>query len=243
MVHGFPGIRARLEALAAAVPRGSRVADVGSDHGRLPRLLVASGRTDWCVATEFAAGPTRRLRQGVNGTPEADRIEVRRGDGLEVLCSNDRIDVLVMSGMGGVKMLRILDPRRLDELHIERLVLQPQSAWAWLRANLDELGRSVEEEHLVRDRGRFYTVMCSRAGALPPAPMAGFELSEWREIGPCWFRDRETGAVDYWSERLERASGRLERAQGAGFASARAERELASRALRALIARVGRAAC
>ena len=121
MVHGFPGIRARLQALAAAVPRGSRVADVGSDHGHLPRLLVASGRTDWCVATEFAAGPTRRLRQGLNGTPEADRIEVRRGDGLEVLCRNDRIDVLVMSGMGGVKMLRILDPRRLDELHIERL--------------------------------------------------------------------------------------------------------------------------
>jgi len=159
MTGTFPRMHPRLLAVNEAIPVGSRVADIGSDHGRLPRLLVRSGRAAWCIATEYGAGPAQRLRAGITACPEADRIEIRHGDGLDPLRPDDRIDVLVLSGMGGPKMLSILDPVRLGALGVERLVLQPQSGRAGLRAGLAQRGWNVSAQRLVLDRGRFYTVV------------------------------------------------------------------------------------
>ncbi len=159
MTGTFPRVRPRLLAVTEAIPVGSRVADIGSDHGRLPRLLIRSGRAAWCIATEYRAGPTRRLRAGITACPEADRIEIRQGDGLDPLRPEDRIEVLVLSGMGGPKMLSILDPARLQALGVEWLVLQPQSGRVGLRAGLEQRGWNISAERLVRDRSRFYTIM------------------------------------------------------------------------------------
>jgi len=226
-----PAIRARLEAVATMIPHGSRVGDVGSDHGRLPRMLVASGRSSWCVATEHGDGPERRLRTNVEGSPEADRIEVRRGDGLDPLRPEDDLDVIVLSGMGGPVMLRILRSSRLAEVSPRLLVLQPQSGWAGLRAGLAELGRGVQAERLVEDRGRFYTVMLAGTTGTEDRPPAGFSPREWFDVGPSLARDGDPLAVAYWTRRLDRARRRLETAQGGGISVARSECDLAERAL------------
>jgi len=229
-----PRARPRLQAVADVVPRGSRVADIGSDHGRLPRLLVRGGHADWCIATEYGDGPASRLRAGVAACAEADRIEVRQGDGLDPLRPDDRIHGLVLSGMGGPTMLSILDAGRLRALGVTWLVLQPQSGWGGLRAGLEGRGWCVSKERLVRDRGRYYTIMRAGAGtALLQAP-EGFNKSEWYELGPCWFRDRDALALEYWAERSSRARARLRRAHGEGVRHARAAREFADRALAAL---------
>ncbi len=234
MSEPSPRGRPRLLAVTEAVTAGSRVADIGSDHGRLPRLLIRSGRASWCVATEYGGGPAGRLRTGVGDSPEADRIEVRQGDGLNPLRPEDRIDGLVLSGMGGATMLSILDARKLRMLGVGWLVLQPQSGWASLRSGLASRDWGVTDERLVRDRGRFYTVMRALPGAEAPPPQAGFDERDWYELGPCWFRDRDPTAIEYWAERSSRARARLRRARGAGVRPAREECELADRALAAL---------
>ena len=230
----FPRIGPRLLAVTEAIASGSRVADIGSDHGRLPRLLIRSGRAVACIATEFGAGPSARLRASVTACPEADRIEVRQGDGLDPLHSEDRIDGLVLSGMGAATMLSILDVSRLGALGVGWLVLQPQSGWAGLRVTLAEREWSITAERLVRDRGRFYTVMRAQAGATTPAPPQGISERDWFELGPCLYRDRDPAAIEYWTERSSRARARLRLARGEGIRHARGERELADRALAAL---------
>ena len=234
MDRGIGGARPRLLAVTEEIPAGSRVADIGSDHGRLPRLLIRSGRASWCLATEHGNGPAGRLRTGVTACPEADRIEIRQGNGLDPLRPEDRIDGLVLSGMGGATMLSILDAARLQILGVKWLVLQPQSGWAGLRAGLAQRGWSVSSERLVRDRGRFYTVMRALGGATTPPAPAGFDEPEWYELGPCWYRDRDPVAVEYWTERSSRARDRLRRARGEGLRYARGECDLADRALAAL---------
>ena len=234
MSEQFPRVRPRLLAVTEAIARGSRVADIGSDHGRLPRLLIRSGRAASCIATELGDGPTARLRAGVTACAEADRIEVRQGDGLDPLRPEDRIDGLVLSGMGGATMLSILDAARLQALGVSWAVLQPQSGWGGLRAGLAQRGWSVSTERLVRDRGRFYTVMRASPGAATPAAPEGFSESQWYELGPCLFRDRDPAAAEYWAERSAHARARLRRARGDGVRHARGDCELADRALAAL---------
>src|SRR6476661_1445037 len=94
----------RLLAIAALIPAGARVADVGSGHGLLPRHLLATGRAAWCVATERDA---RRLRS-VLGDPEEPRLSLRHGDGLDPLLPEERLDVVVLAGLGGPSIARIL---------------------------------------------------------------------------------------------------------------------------------------
>lgn len=152
-------IGARLRALAALVPPGSRVADVGTGHALLPLFLRRSGRAAHCVATERS--PTTlavlRRRAAAGRTPEG--IELRAGDGLQALSAEDRIDVLVLAGLGARKMIRILEDRRLDSLRPRRLVLQPQSETARLETWLARRGYRVVASTETWDRGRAYRVL------------------------------------------------------------------------------------
>jgi tRNA (adenine22-N1)-methyltransferase len=134
--------------VAALVPRGSRVADVGTGDARLPRRLSACGRTTWCVATERKPQAEGR-----------DDVELRAGDGLGPLEREDRIDVLILAGMGARKMIRILGGGGLERIGARRLVLQPQCEAERLRGWLAGRGFSVVAEQVTVERGRRYVVL------------------------------------------------------------------------------------
>ena len=56
---------ARLAAVAAFVPQGSRVADIGTDHGYLAAALVEEGRAPFVIASDLPAGPCEAARRTV----------------------------------------------------------------------------------------------------------------------------------------------------------------------------------
>ena len=47
----------RLAQVAALVRRGSRVADIGTDHALLPLALVQAGVCPFAIASDVVAGP------------------------------------------------------------------------------------------------------------------------------------------------------------------------------------------
>ena len=50
-------LQPRLALLAALVPPGSRLADVGTDHGYLPVYLLQQGRIPSAIAADIGAEP------------------------------------------------------------------------------------------------------------------------------------------------------------------------------------------
>jgi tRNA (adenine22-N1)-methyltransferase len=148
----------RLAAVADAALPANRIADIGTDHGLLPVRLLLAGAVSFAVATERSVArldPARRLaaKHGLAG------LDLRAGFGLEPLRAEDRLDVLVLAGMGGRTMRRILDPPRLAALGLPRLVLQPQTCLEEVRRSLDEAGFVLEVDRAVEDRGRRYVVL------------------------------------------------------------------------------------
>ncbi|HRI08373.1 MAG TPA: tRNA (adenine(22)-N(1))-methyltransferase TrmK, partial [Nannocystaceae bacterium] len=60
-----PSLSPRLQAIAAMIPRGAVIADVGTDHALLPAWLVARGLAPRAIASDRAPGPLRAARRSL----------------------------------------------------------------------------------------------------------------------------------------------------------------------------------
>ncbi len=156
--QSFPGLSPRLSAIAGMVREGSVVADVGTDHALLPVSLVRSGVCPRAAASDISCDAARRAEKNVREAGLADRISVHVRDGLNGYESGDA-DVLVISGMGGPLMIRILSENPDLTESFGEMILSPQSeirqVRIWLRGN----GYMLEDEAFVEDAGHGYTIM------------------------------------------------------------------------------------
>ena len=152
----------RLKRIADWVPQGTRLADVGTDHGYLPTWLRMEGIIPSAIASDLRSGPLERARATgrLYGT---DGIDYRLCSGLSGIRPSEA-DTIVIAGMGGENIVSILQsaPWTADGRHT--LLLQPQTHEELLRRFLSENGYAITREALVIDRGTLYTVMEATAG-------------------------------------------------------------------------------
>lgn len=154
----------RLSALAALVPAESKLADVGTDHGRLPVWLVQNGHVTHALATDIRPLPLERARRTA--------AEAGVGDIRFLLCDGlcgvgaETVDTVVIAGMGGETMAEIL--RRAPWVRDGvLLLLQPMTKAEELRRCLPELGLAVQREALAMEGGRYYQILSVRGGTSP----------------------------------------------------------------------------
>jgi tRNA (adenine22-N1)-methyltransferase len=153
----------RLAALAAYVPAGSAVADIGTDHAYLPIYLVREGICERVIATDVKEGPFRSAGIKVKGHGLAGRVELRLGDGLKVLEPGEA-EVLVLAGMGGNTIREILAAAPPVLNKCRRLVLQPMVDAGDLRFWLAEHGWLIWDEQLVEEENRIYVIIAAVPG-------------------------------------------------------------------------------
>ncbi|MCT1397795.1 tRNA (adenine(22)-N(1))-methyltransferase TrmK [Paenibacillus sp. p3-SID867] len=148
----------RLTQILEKIPRGSRLADIGSDHALLPVAAVESGAAIQAIAGEVNPGPYDAAVKQVIESGMTEVISVRRGDGLNVL-SVGEADVITIAGMGGSLIAAILD-RGIDKLTgVRRLVLQPNVGEDILRKWLYSHGWVLIEEWILEEDGKIYEVL------------------------------------------------------------------------------------
>lgn len=151
----------RLAFLASLVPKGAKVADVGTDHGLLPVWLLENGIAASAVATDIRPGPLShaenlRRERGLSG------MRCILCDGLQEIEPSEA-DTVIIAGMGGENIAGIL--RRAPWTRSETLLLlQPMSKPEELRKALEEMQIRIIGEHLVEDTGRIYPVLMAAGG-------------------------------------------------------------------------------
>lgn len=155
----------RLAAIAARVPAGSRLADIGTDHAYLPAYLILEGTIPSAVASDVNRGPLDRGRETAKLAGVEEKIGFRLSDGLRGL-REDEADVIVIAGMGGELISRILSeaPWTRDKL----LLLQPMTGQPELRQWLNGNGYRIEGETVVREGEKLYVILTVRGGEDEP---------------------------------------------------------------------------
>lgn len=165
MPPGRVTLSPRLAAVAALVPKGRPMADIGTDHGRLPAFLVDTGWVPRAVGVDVKPGPLAVAQALGASLGLGDALEFRLGSG----CAGLRdVSTLTVAGMGGPSIARIVEGARAAG--VSHLVLQPNIGDAALRAWLDAHGWIITVEALVTDRGpRFVVIAAEDAGAHTPS--------------------------------------------------------------------------
>lgn len=148
----------RLRAIAGMVTKGNRLADVGCDHGYLSIWLVSEKTVPSAIAMDVRPGPLSRARENITRYGLEDYIETRLSDGLAKLEPGEG-DTLVIAGMGGPLMERILKDGAKVREGFQELILQPQSDLPHFRHFLSEIGWEIVREEMIKEDGKFYPMM------------------------------------------------------------------------------------
>lgn len=155
----------RLYAIAAQVPQGARLADVGTDHGYLPVWLLLHGRIETAIASDLRKGPLDRARETAQQYGQDKNISFRLCNGLIDIAA-DEVDTVVIAGMGGETIVAILAAAPWtgrDKL----MFLQPMTGMPRLRQWLQRHGYAILEEQIVQEGKRLYSIWTVKGGAMP----------------------------------------------------------------------------
>ena len=187
-----PRLSERLTALAEAVPRGARLADIGTDHG-----------------------PLERAAEHIREYGLADRAETRLSDGLQALTPGE-CDTVLIAGMGGELMTRILKEAFARKSGtgedfpgtVKCWILSPHTEWDVLRRFLREAGLAVKEENMVLEDGKFYPVICASPGdpeeAYAATAAAGIPPRTAERFGPVLTFRRHPAVLRCMERELEK---------------------------------------
>ena len=156
----------RLQTVAMLVPKGARLADVGSDHAYLPVYLMQNGCIKEALATDVNEGPIRRAQKNIAKAGYTDRIRTRKCDGLDGV-EDFAPDTVSICGMGGELVAAILDKSSYVRQKKPLLLLQPMTQVAFLRRYLAKNGFEIVDEKLCPDEHRVYQIIACRYAALP----------------------------------------------------------------------------
>ncbi len=148
----------RLTQIAEQIPAGSRLADIGSDHGLLPVYAVRQGLVTEAIAGEVNQGPLDAAQRQVDEAGLGHVIQPRLGNGLAVLEPGE-VDVITIAGMGGALIVTILSEGIAKLAGVSRLILQPNVGEEFVRRWLLEQGWYLSSEQILEEDGRTYEIL------------------------------------------------------------------------------------
>jgi tRNA (adenine22-N1)-methyltransferase len=154
----------RLFTLTSLCPKDAALADIGSDHGLLPRQLWQQGFTHALYATELSASSVQQLKTNLADIP----VQVYQADGLAGLPK--AVKTVVIAGMGGRLITNLLSaqPNTLNE--INTLILGPQRDQALVRWWLADHGWTITQEAFVYEHDQPYPFIIAKRGSMTLTP-------------------------------------------------------------------------
>jgi tRNA (adenine22-N1)-methyltransferase len=200
----------RLECVLELVRPCVVLADVGTDHALLPVAAVRRGIAERAIAADLREAPLRGARANIDDSGVADRVRVVQGDGLSAV-EDSGAQAVVMAGMSGDSMLRILAAAPQVLARLEQLILQPNQNVRPVRAWALRNGWHLRDERMLEERGQFF-VVCAFArgpGEDPAYSVPGWTDAALCSIGP-WLLARKDTVALRWFERQRTRVTRLE---------------------------------
>jgi len=216
----------RLQAIADKIIPGSAVADIGSDHAYIPVYLLVNHLAAHVIVSDSKKGPLAAASETLKLFNLTKVADLRLGDGLAVLQPWDKVDAVVIAGMGGETITAILDRGHQVLKPSTRLIIQAMTDSGLVRSWLVEHGYAIIEEDIAQEDDNFYEIIVARQGG---SSYPGTD-SRLLAMGPLLVANKHPLLRPMLEQRLKRMSQAAENAGRSQTAAAiKRARELAAR--------------
>ena len=162
----------RIYKIAEKISPGETAADIGTDHGYVPMLLMRGGISPHVIMSDISEGSLAKAKEtfaicALDAEPDCFRV----GDGLETVDAGE-VDAVIISGLGGLTIIDILSADPEKSRSFRKLVLQPRKHSGNLRHFLYTHGWDITDEDLAPE-GKF---VCEVITAVPAGVTVREEL-------------------------------------------------------------------
>lgn len=147
----------RLKTVARYIQH-ERLADIGSDHAYLPLYALENNLIRYAIAGEVVTGPFEAAVQNVRKYNASTSIDVRLGNGLEVIKPGE-VDVITICGMGGPLIADIITTGKEKLSNHPRLILQSNIHTEAVRCALVSLGYEIIAEEIMKEKKHTYEII------------------------------------------------------------------------------------
>lgn len=144
----------RLNKIASFVRKNDKVADIGSDHALIPIFLFENKISENIIITDVNKGPLEKAKTNIVKHLSINPFEMRCGDGIMTIEQNE-VDTLIIAGMGGLLIKKILGDDINKCKSINKIILQPRNSSEELRTFLFKNNFPIIEDVLAIE-GKFY---------------------------------------------------------------------------------------
>ncbi|KYG32051.1 tRNA (adenine(22)-N(1))-methyltransferase [Alkalihalobacillus trypoxylicola] len=212
----------RLLKVAYYVPKGAKLADIGSDHAYLPTFLAHRDPTFSAIAGEVNQGPFDSAKEQVMHSNLTKQIEVRKGDGLQVIEIEDQVTVITIAGMGGALIQSILENGKEKLETVETLILQPNIGAVFIRKWLSANGWKLTHESILEEDEKIYEILVASRGDEHGLYAEDVE-KKWM-LGPYLMKEKSAAFQKKWKQELQHWKSIVQSIEKAGHDSKNKER-------------------
>ena len=153
----------RLLLIADNIENGKGMVDVGTDHGYLPVHMALNGYSGNIIASDINVDPLKKAVRHAEEAGLSERMYFLLCDGLRE-CPGHKVDTIVIAGMGGDMIVKILDEAEWCMSPKYKLILQPMSKPEVVRYWLAYNEFEIEKELLVDENNTLYQIIVARFG-------------------------------------------------------------------------------
>lgn len=148
----------RLRLCSEFVRNNAKLADIGTDHAYLPVWLCRIGRCPCAIAADINPEPLKRGAQTIVEAGLSEIITTRLSNGLEQI-KQDEVDDIVIAGMGGELIARIIAECSYAKDSSKHFILQPMTKSEELIKWLCENGYKILKQDCCVAANKCYTVL------------------------------------------------------------------------------------
>lgn len=150
----------RIRAIATLInDKDKTVADIGTDHGYLTKVLIEENRAKAVIATDISKASLEKTANLAKKYGFLDKILLKVGDGLKIL-NKGEAQIVVIAGMGGNEIIKILEEN--TDKTFDKFIFQPMQNTINLREYLIKHNYEILKDFIVKDRKKFYNTIVAR---------------------------------------------------------------------------------
>lgn len=194
----------RLEAVASFIQNDSYFADIGSDHAYLPAYVCMNNPYVRAIAGEVNQGPLERAEATVQTHQLTNKIDVRLGNGLEVITKHDNIDTITITGMGGTLIKDILTIGKEKLTNIQRIIAQPNNNAYAVRKFLYEHHYDIIDEMIIEENGHIYEIVVGERVSVQHTKYDNHNAQKQLLFGPILMKEPSTTFFKKWQSEKEK---------------------------------------